>query len=291
MKEMAYFPGCTLYTKATHLDRAGRESFRALGIELVELDEWTCCGASFPLVNDYHMGLASPSRVLADTKEAGFDELATVCSVCFNVLTRTNHVFLTDEERKEKINDFIERDYQGDVPVVHFLQILRDEIGFKRLGEEISTPLSGLKVASYYGCLLLRPHREIGFDDPEKPTIFEDFVRSVGAEPVYFPFKNECCGAFQVMNDEEIAVRCSKDILTDAVGNEADIVVTSCPLCQFNLDDRQPELSERYTDFQEIPVIYFTQLLGLALGLKEEDLEFNRNNIDPVPILKEKGLL
>jgi heterodisulfide reductase subunit B len=291
MQELAYFPGCTLYTKATHLDRAGRVSFNKLGIELKELPDWTCCGASFPLVNDYHMGLASPARVLADTQAAGFDSLATVCSVCFNVLTRTNYVFRTDQERKDKINDFIEREYDGKTEVIHFLAMLRDIIGFDTLAEKVQHSLQGLNIAAYYGCLLLRPSQEIGLDDPERPSIFEDFVSAVGATPVYFPYKNECCGAFQVIHDPDIANRCSKEIIDDACRNGADILITSCPLCQFNLDDRQNVLTEKYPAFQPLAVLYFTQVLGLALGLDYEDLELHRNSVDPVPILKERGII
>ena len=284
--EYAYFPGCTLYTKATHLDHAGRESAKILGFELKELDKWTCCGASFPLVNDYHMGLASCSRVLADTHLAGYKDLVALCSVCFNVLKRTNYVLRTDEVRRYKINEFIERDYNGEVEVRHYLEILRDDIGFDKLKEKVVKPLEGLKVATYYGCLLLRPHKEIQFDDPEKPTIFENFVKSIGAEPIYFPYRNECCGAFQVMNNVETANRCSKEIIDNAIKNGADLIVTSCPLCQFNLDDRQKVLKEKYDKFQTIPVVYFTQLLGLALGLDFKVLEFDRNVIDPLPVLE-----
>jgi heterodisulfide reductase subunit B len=289
--ELAYFPGCTLYTKATHLDHAGRESLKILGYELKELEKWTCCGASFPLVNDYHMGLASSSRVIADTHVAGYDKLVALCSVCFNVLKRTNYVLKNDSERNYKINEFIERDYQGEVEILHYLEVLRDIIGFDKLKEKIVKPLEGLKVAVYYGCLLLRPYNEIQFDDPESPTIFEDFASTLGCEPVYFPFKNECCGAFQVMNNVETANRCSKEIIDNAILNEADLIVTSCPLCQFNLDDRQEVLAELYPDFKKIPVIYLTQLLGLALGLDYEVLEFNRNFVDPVPVLKKLNVI
>ena len=289
--ELAYFPGCTLYTKATHLDHAGRESFKLLGYELRELDKWTCCGASFPLVNDYHMGLASASRVLADTSLAGHDKLVALCSVCFNVLKRTNYALKTDEERNYKINEFIERDYKGEVNVLHYLEVLKDIIGFDILKEKVTKPLEGLKVATYYGCLLLRPYNEIEFDDPEDPSIFEDFLKAIGCEPVNFPYRNECCGAFQVMNNVETANRCSKEIIDNAIGNGADLIVTSCPLCQFNLDDRQNVLKELYPEFKKIPVVYLTQLLGLALGLDYESLEFERNAVDPVPVLKEKGLI
>jgi heterodisulfide reductase subunit B len=289
--EFAYFPGCTLYTKATHLDHAGRESAKKLGFELKELDNWTCCGASFPLVNDYHMGLASCSRVLADTKNEGYDKLVTLCSVCYNVLKRTNYVLKNDEERRYKITEFIEREYHGELDVTHYLEIIRDEIGFDNLKEKVIKPLKDLKVAVYYGCLLLRPHKEIQFDDPENPSIFENFMCALGAEDVYFPYKNECCGAFQVMNNVETANRCSHNIIENAIKNGADLIVTSCPLCQFNLDDRQKILTETYDKFNTIPVVYFTQLLGLAMGLDYEVLEFERNFVDPRPVLKEKGLI
>ncbi len=289
--ELAYFPGCTLYTKATHLDRAGRESMKKLGYELKELDKWTCCGASFPLVNDYHMGLASCSRVLADTSLAGYDKLVALCSVCFNVLKRTNYALKNDEERNFKINEFIERDYKGEVKVTHYLEIIKDLLGFQNLKEKVEKPLNGLKVAAYYGCLLLRPYNEIEFDDPEAPSVFEDFLKALGAEPVYFPHKNECCGAFQVMNNVETANRCSKEIIDSAVTNEADLIVTSCPLCQFNLDDRQDTLKGLYPEFKKIPVVYLTQLLGLALGLEYETLELERNYVNPIPVLKKYELI
>ena len=286
-----YFPGCTLYTKAKKLDDAGRECSRRLGFELDELPDWTCCGATFPLVNDYHIAMSGPTRILADTKDQGGDKLVTLCSVCFNVLKRTNHVMRTDEERRAKITDFIERDYHGETEVLHYLQVLRDEIGFDQLKEKVGRPLEGLKVACYYGCLLLRPVKEIGLDNMENPTIFEDFIRALGAEPVEFPFKIECCGAFQTVHSMDVATRCSRDILNSARNNGADLVTTTCPLCQFNLDDRQPEIQKSESDFATIPVVYFTQLLALALEMSAADLGFERNLIDPLPVLQAKGVV
>ncbi|NPA25282.1 MAG: disulfide reductase [Deltaproteobacteria bacterium] len=287
----SYFPGCTLYTKAKKLDDAGRECSLKLGFELDELPDWTCCGATFPLVNDQHMLMSGPTRILADTKDRGDDKLVALCSVCYNVLKRTNHVMLNDEERRAKITDFIERDYHGEVEVLHYLQVLRDEIGFDALKEKVVKPLEGLKVACYYGCLLLRPVKEIGLDRMENPTIFEDFIRALGAEPVDFPFKIECCGAFQTVNSMATATRCSREILSNAVQNGADLVITTCPLCQFNLDDRQPEILKEDPAFTTIPVFYFTQLLAVALGLDSGNLGFERNFINPLELLQEKGLV
>jgi heterodisulfide reductase subunit B len=287
----SYFPGCTLYTKAKKLDDAGRECSLKLGFELDELPDWTCCGATFPLVNDQHMLMSGPTRILADTKERGDNKLVALCSVCYNVLKRTNQVMLNDEERRAKITDFIERDYHGEVEVLHYLQVLRDEIGFEALKEKVVKPLDGLKVACYYGCLLLRPVKEIGLDRMENPSIFEDFIRALGAEPVDFPFKIECCGAFQAVNSMVTATRCSREILNNAVHNGADLVITTCPLCQFNLDDRQPEILKDDPGFTTIPVFYFTQLLAVALGLDPGELGFERNFINPLDLLREKGLV
>jgi len=286
-----YFPGCTLYTKAKKLDDAARECSRRLGFELEELLDWTCCGATFPLVKDQHITLAAPTRILADTKDRGGDKLVALCSVCFNVLKRTNHVMRTDEERRRKVTDFIEREYHGETEILHYLQILRDEIGFGRLKETIQKPLSGLKVACFYGCLLLRPVKEIGLDTMESPTVFEDFVRALGAEAVDFPYKIECCGAFQTVHSMDVATRCSRDILNSARKSGADVVITTCPLCQFNLDDRQTEIVKGEPNFGTIPVVYFTQLLALALGMQPAELGFERNLIDPLPVLREKGVV
>jgi len=269
------------------MDDSARECSRRLGFELDELPNWTCCGATFPLVNDQHIALSAPTRILANTKEQGDDKLVALCSVCFNVLKRTNYVMRTDEERREKVTDFIELEYHGETEVLHYLQILRDDIGFDTLAEKVTRPLEGLKVACYYGCLLLRPVKEIGLDSMEDPTIFEDFVTALGAEPVEFPFKIECCGAFQTVYSMDVATRCSRDILTNAKNNGADLVITTCPLCHFNLDDRQPEIEKQERDFSTIPVVYFTQLLGLSLGLPVEDLGFERNLIDPLPVLRD----
>ncbi len=286
----SYFPGCTLYTKAKKLDDAGRECSLKLGFELDELPDWTCCGATFPLVNDQHILMSGPTRILDDTRQRGDDKLVALCSVCYNVLQRTNHVMRNDEERRAKVCDFIERDYHGEVDVLHYLQVLRDEIGFAALKEKVVKPLEGLKVACYYGCLLLRPVKEIGLDNMENPTIFEDFVTALGAEAVDFPFKIECCGAFQAVNSMQTATRCSKAIIDNARRSGADLLITTCPLCQFNLDDRQPEILKEDPAFQTMPVFYFTQLLAVALGLDSENLGFERNFIDPLELLKAKGL-
>lgn len=284
-----YFPGCTLHTKAQDFDAAGRRAGEKLGFTLEELPYWTCCGATFPLAEDYDMALASPTRVLARSRLQG-DKVVTLCAVCHNVLKRTNHVMKTNAVRREKVTDFIQEPYDGTLDVVHYLEVLRDHVGFDGVKARVEKPLAGLKVAPFYGCLLLRPKGEMAMDDPDNPTIFENLLRALGAEPVDFPMKAECCGAFQVVRSDDMATRCSREIIASAKGRGAELMVTACPLCQFNLEDRQAEMARAEQGFRGLPVLYFTQLLALALGESAAGLDASKHHTDPRPVLQARGL-
>ncbi len=285
-----YFPGCTLSTKAQGFDAAGRASARALGFELAELSEWNCCGATFPLATDNELALVGPARVLLQAQQEGA-RLATLCSICYNVLKRTAGFLRENEEKRERINLFIEEEYEGEVRVVHLLEILRDELGFEVLNERVEKSLEGLRVAPYYGCLLLRPQGEIGLDDPDEPTILHDLLANLGCEVVDFPNKTECCGSYLTVSATAAAEELAYTILKSAQREGAEMVVTSCPLCQFNLDYRQAEMGRKHPDFVPLPVLYFTQLLGIALGLDSTDYGFENHYVDPRPLLREKGLV
>ena len=285
-----YFPGCTLYTKAKNFDQTARECSRLLGFELKELPNWTCCGATFPLATDNVMALLPPSRILAKAKEEG-PTLTTLCAVCFNVIKRTNRLIQQDGEKRDKINNFIEKNYQGDLRVAHYLEILKQDIGFSRIKEKVKKDLSGLKAAAYYGCMLLRPVEEMEFDDKEKPSLFEGLLEALGAKTVDFPFKTECCGSFQSVGAPEVATECAYKILGSAMKNGAEIVVSTCPMCTFNIDHKQADIRQKYLDFKSIPILYFTQILGMAMGLDPGTLGFEQNFVDPLPYLKGKGLV
>ena len=288
--EIPYFPGCTLRTKAKGFDNSARASMRALGIELVELADWNCCGATFPLSVDNLLALSGPARVLVSARAEG-ERLAVACSACYNVLKRTNRLFREDPESREKLNLFIEADYQGDLKVVHLLELLRDEIGFEEVGAAVKKPLEGLRVAPYYGCMLLRPPKEVAFDDPENPQIMDELLRSLGAEVVDFSHKVECCGSYLAIKSAEVTSEMSYAVLASAERNGAQALATSCPLCQFNLDYHQREMARRHANFKPIPVFFFTQLLGLALGLGSVDYEFEKHYVDPRPLLEKGHLL
>lgn len=288
--KIPYYPGCTLSTKAKGFDRAARDSMAALGIELAELKTWNCCGATFPLSRDNLLDLAGPVRNLVSAAAEG-DKLAVACSTCFNVLKRSNLVMRNEEDKREKINFFIEADYGGSVQVLHLLEILRDEVGWDNLAKAVKKDLAALSVAPYYGCMFLRPPKEMGFDDHENPQILENFIRALGAQVADYPHRTECCGNYIAAFDLETTKEMSYLILASARKAGADLIVTSCPLCQFNLDRWQQDLAMKHGGFRPIPVLYDTQLLGIALGLDATTFELDKHYVDPRPILAEKGLL
>jgi heterodisulfide reductase subunit B len=217
----------------------------------------------------------------------------TLCAMCYNTLKRVNERIKADPESLEKIHKFMDEEkiaYQGDVKVRHLLELLKDDVKFETIGKKVIKPLDGLKVASYYGCLLVRP-KEIGLDDMENPTILDDLAAVLGAEPIDYPFKTECCGAYQTVDKPEIVADRAYQILTAAQSRGAEVVSVSCPLCAFNLDHRQKETAKKYSGFKKIPILYFTQLLAIAMGCQEKDLRLDLHYVHPGPLLKEKGLI
>ncbi len=284
LTKIPYFPGCTLKTTAKGFDSSLRASTMLLGVELVELPEWNCCGATFPLLADNVLDLAAPARVLVAAREAG-ERLAVACTTCYNVLRRTNLAIRADEDRREKLNFFIEAEYEGDLQVVDVLQILRDEVGFEKIARMVKKPLTGLKAAAYYGCMVLRPTAEVAYDDPENPRALDELLIALGAETVDYPHKGECCGSYLAVISAEATAEMTHTILSSAQKNGAQLMVTNCPVCQFNLDKQQVEMGRRHTGYQSIPVLYFSQLLGMALGLDTSDFGWENHHIDPQPVL------
>jgi heterodisulfide reductase subunit B len=291
--KVSYYPGCTLKNAALNFEESTLFSLDRLGIEVEELSSWYCCGTVFSLATDDLIHHVGPIRNMIRVKEAGADSVMTLCAMCYNTLKRANERVKADPESLKKINDFMSREeveYEGDVKIFHLLELLRDEISFPAIEEKITRPLTNLKVANYYGCMLVRPH-DIGLDNMENPTILEDLTSLMGAEPVDFPYKTECCGAYQTVDNPEIITERTRRILSSAMDRGADVVTVSCPLCAFNLDHRQRETAQRYPGFKHIPILYFTQLLAVAMGGKPDSLRFDLHHIDPEPILKEKNLI
>ncbi len=284
-----YYPGCTLRTKANALDDSTLASAAALGIELEELPSWVCCGSVPPLVTDTVMTLLAPIRNLANAEKRG-NKLVTTCPFCYNTLKRGNGVVREDLDKRNKINSFIEDNYTGSVKVMHFLEVLRDEVGFVVLARKIKQRLKGLSAAPYYGCLLLRPFNVVGLDNPENPSILEGFLNSLGCKAIDFPYRTECCGSYQAISENDMVVERSHAILASAIRNGAEAIVLSCPLCHFNLDQGQRDIRKRYRGFTEIPILYFSQLLGVALEVCER-CGLNQHYVDPTPLLRSKKLI
>lgn len=259
--KVSYFPGCTLKTKAKDLDVYARRSAEALGVTLEEVDNWQCCGGVFSMAKDEIASKLSSVRALKNAGDKG-QMLVSVCSACHNVLKQTNHAMQTDPDFALRVNNYMadEEPYAGETKVIHYLELLRDVVGFDKVKEKVVKPLTGVKIAPYYGCLLLRPNSVMRMDDPENPQIMEDLIRALGAEPVTYAMRNECCGGYVAMENPESAEKKSSRILSDAADKGAQMIVTACPLCRYNLAKHSSSL----------PVYYFTELLAEALGVKEE---------------------
>lgn len=258
--KVSYYPGCTLRTKAKQLDLYARKSAEALGITMEEIENWQCCGGVFSTAKDEIATKLSSVRALSEAAKRE-QILVTVCSACHNVIKQTNHAMQNDEDFAMHVNRYMAPEsYDGSTRVLHYLEMLRDVVGFDTLKEKVVNPLSGKKIAAYYGCLLLRPGQTMQMDDVENPTILEDFIRALGAEPVVYAQRNECCGGYVAMEDPASAQKKSKKVLDSASSHGAELIVTACPLCRYNLEKNGES---------EMPVVYFTELLAEALGVKE----------------------
>lgn len=262
--KVSYFPGCTLKTKAKELDVYARKCAEALGVTLEEIENWQCCGGVFTTDKKEVATKLSSVRALKEAQKKE-QALVTVCSACHNVIKQTNHVMQNDSEFADKVNRYIgdETPYDGSTTVYHYLELLRDVVGFDTLKEKVVNPLKGQKIAAYYGCLLLRPNSVMQMDDPENPQIMEDFIRALGAEPVIYSYRNECCGGYVTMESPELAKKKSTTVTGSAKNAGAEKIVTACPLCRYNLE-------KNGTD---VPVVYLTELLAEALGVKEDTNE------------------
>lgn len=298
MKRISYYPGCSLKTKAKHFENSAMEVAKALDYELVTLPRWNCCGAVHSLTTDDLMRHVAPVTTLLRAQEFGNTDqvddsrLVVLCAMCLNVLKRTNKRVQDTMDDRNKINDFMYLEntrYDGKTQVIHFLELLKEK-GWDELAKKIVKPLSGLSVSPYYGCLLLRPE-EIGIDNPESPTIQENLLQSLQATVVDNPLKNRCCGSYHTLMEKDVVADLSYDILTHAQQAGADIITTSCPLCAFNLDNRQELILKKHPDFKPIPVVYFTELMIIALGLPLKSAGFDQHYIDPRPLLMKKEML
>jgi heterodisulfide reductase subunit B len=290
--KVSYYPGCTFKTKAKNLVEAAVASMEKLGVEMGELSRWNCCGAVHSLSDDDLIHQIAPARVLIRAMEEGSNRLITLCSMCYNSLARANLLMRNDEEKRNTINLFMdeEPDYHGEVEVVHLLSFLKDEIGWDAIAEKIERPLKGLKIAPYYGCTLQRP-REIGIEEPGSFKLMTGLLVALGADIVKTPVADLCCGSYQILGNPDAALNAVSRIIGWSDRSGADALAMSCPLCEFNIGKKQDDLIKKEMILKELPVFYFTQLLGLALGIDLESLHLELNGKGAEELLKAKNVI
>jgi heterodisulfide reductase subunit B len=280
----AYYPGCTLHSTAKEYDVSTRLVCEKLGIKLRELEDWTCCGASSAHSTSHLLGIALPARELQAAERLGLP-LAVACAMCFSRLKHTAYE-LADKAKLGLVNELLGKEFHNATEVVHLLKVLYEASDAMPLRR----PLKGLKVACYYGCLLVRPQDIVNFDDVEDPQIMDRLMEKLGAEGIEWDFKTACCGASLPLTRRDVVLKLSHRILSQARQLGADCVAVACPMCHSNLDAYQKEMEAKYKDTLELPVLYFTQLVGLALDFSPKQLLLDKHFTDPVPMLKNKGL-
>ncbi len=289
---ITYYPGCTMKTSATNYEKTALAVARNLGIELVELDDWNCCGVVATLAQDDLMHQLAPIRNLRRIQEKGEDKVLVLCDMCYNTLRQSEQFIKDNPDKLATINAFFDQEgpYKGGVKVLHFLQYLRDEYTFEKLKKKVEVKLKGLKVVPYYGCMLLRP-KGCAIDDQEEPRVLKDLMETLGASVVDSPYTIECCGSYNTVELKEVVAKRTYRIIKAARDQGGELIVLSCPLCRFNLDERSRLAQKIYPDFVPLPVMYYTQLMALAMNLDPDLLGLETHYVDPRPLLMKKGLL
>jgi heterodisulfide reductase subunit B len=283
-----FYPGCSLESSARDYFLSTRAVAKALGLELPDLKNWICCGSTPAHQSNELLSLSLPAKNL---QAAQGSTMAVACAACYNRLKTANYKLAQDAEARANVAEALGAGYDGSTPVKHLLEILVRDVGLPRIKARVKKPLRGLKVAAYYGCLLVRPPEVTQFDDPENPRLLDDLLAAAGAEPIEWSHKTECCGASYSITNVEIVQKLTRDVLAMARAAGADCVATACGMCQMNLDLRQGEIERKFDEKFGLPVFYFTQLLGLAFGLEPEELGLGSLVVEPDRLLAQKNLL
>ncbi|MCE5198436.1 MAG: CoB--CoM heterodisulfide reductase iron-sulfur subunit B family protein [Armatimonadota bacterium] len=280
----AFFPGCSMESTAGDFRMSTLAVAEALGVELEEIPDWSCCGSTPAHATDSLLAASLPARNLAIAQDMGKD-VVVCCASCYSRLASANVALAENADLRAQVAEITGREYAGGLKIRHFLQVLNEDIGLSEIKDSVVKSLSGLKVACYYGCLLTRPKELSILNDPEDPQLMDNIMAAAGAEPVEWPYKTECCGASFSITRTETVERLSGDILRMAKQSGADCIVAACPLCQSNLDLRQADVEKATGEKIGLPVFYFTQLLGHALGIPDAALGINKLMVDPSAIL------
>lgn len=286
--KLAYYPGCSLESTGKEYDMSTKEVFKALDIELSGLKDWNCCGSSVASSTDYLLSLALPARNLAISENENLDVMPP-CPECYLKLWKACESVKADPEVLEKVNKILEGTglkLQGSIDVKHPVYVLVNDFGLEKLKEQVVNPLDELKVVPYYGCVMLKPPRGDRVDSAENPTGLDRIITTVGAAVVPFDLKVSCCGGALMLTNREVMLKLTHELLKSAKNAGADCIITACPLCHMALDARQIEVEKEYNEKIDMPILYFTQLIGLALGIDPNKLGLNKNFVSAEKLLK-----
>ena len=286
----AYFPGCSLSSSGYDYHLSLKVVTRVLGIDLIEVKDWVCCGASSAHATSHLLSVALPVLNLSHAEKDGFDKLIAPCLACLSRFKAANVELEHDPELKSKIHQIFDYKYQGKVKVYHPLEVFL-EIGLETIRKKIKKKLSGLKIACYYGCVLTRPPKVAQFDNVENPQSMDSIVRTLGAQPLEWSFKTECCGVSMTLTRSDMVLKLSNDILREAKEVGANAIAVCCPLCQANLDGRQRQIEETFKTRYGIPILYITQLMGLAFGANPREVGIQKLITSPREALGSIGLM
>ena len=286
-KAIAYYPGCSLHATSPEFNTSTLAVAKALDLEFIEPEGWLCCGSSSAHRADPEAAMRLPMENLSLIEQSGFSEVTMPCAACFNRHKAAQYEMRHDEDRKSAVDEAIGYSYQDSVKVNSLGETIIEHVGPGEVSARVKQSLQGLRVVCYYGCLLTRPPHITEAAHPENPTELDDLVAALGAEVLDWSYKTTCCGAAHSLTRQDIVLDLSSTLIKEARLAGAEAIVVACPLCHTNLDARQFQMGLE----EEMPVMYFTQLMALALGLSQREAALKKNLVDPRPLLKEKGIL
>jgi heterodisulfide reductase subunit B len=273
--KIGYFPGCSLDSTAKEFDQSLQAIAVASGIELEEIKDWACCGATSGHATNHLLSIALPARTLALAEAQQLDRVMAPCAACYSRLATARHEMASDKKLFGKVHQILKRDFTNSVQVMNIAELLREHL--PAIKDKVTHPLKDLKVACYYGCLLVRPPKVVGFDDAENPTSMEEVVKALGATPISWNKRLDCCGGGFSLSRTGSVIRLGKEIFEDAQAAGAQAMVVACPMCHSNLDLRQKAIAQHTSKPLEMPILFVTQLVGLAMGLGDQVLGLNRH--------------
>jgi len=282
--DIGYYPGCSLTGTAKEYDQSIRRIFAELGVNLIEIEDWSCCGATSAHATNHLLSLALPLRNINLARKQGLKELFIPCAACYNRFVVAQYEVNRDPSVRKEIENILEEPIEADIRIINMIEMF-EHIGKEAIAARKTKDLKGFKVAAYYGCLLLRPPAVVKFDDPEQPTSMEEIIKLTGAEPIEWSFKTECCGASHSITNTDVVVTLSKRIIDDATDMGAEAIIVACPMCHSNLDMRQRNIAKANAQHKNVPILYLSELVGISMGLDKEALGLNLHFIDTDPVL------